>query len=458
MGVVKLADYRKPQQEVMERQVADIEDGYTRIANDLLDAIMSNNFTVRQMKLLLAVIRKTYGFNKTFDWISGEQFSEMTGMPRTRCSSTKTELLNMRVLVTEGRKVGINKVISDWCVDRPERRREYGSTKHKAGYIYVFAEDEFGPVKIGFTTRDAEERLREVKYYFEGNNPKVFYVSPFHLHAGAIEPLVHEAMKEQMIRGEMFETTVAQAINKINDVMEYFTPSVTNSVTPSVNRDLQREVHTKDNNQNTEKQDPPKSPQGENSLAQEVMDYFNELTGSRCAALAPFEKALSTVKSKDQCYTAEELKLVIRWAHVNWGHSFKPENLCRMTRFDGYLSDALIWADGHGSNPKACPHEEIIKLWNEKFPSKAVSLHEWNRRRPAYRDLEAVWNGKTTQGNWRELKHMGMAFELISKSSLFGTRGDQPWLTLDWILNPKNWGSVYEQAINEHRERKGVKA
>ena len=22
----------------------------------------------------------------------------------------------------------------------------------------------------------------------------------------------------------------------------------------------------------------------------------------------------------------------------------------------------------------------------------------------------------------------------------------------------KNWGSVYEQAINEHRERKGVKA
>lgn len=284
MGVVKLADYRKPQQEVMERQVADIEDGYTRIANDLLDAIMSNNFTVRQMKLLLAVIRKTYGFNKKFDWISGEQFSEMTGMPRTRCSSTKTELLNMKVLVTEGRKVGINKVISDWCVDRPERRREYGSTKHKAGYIYVFAEDEFGPVKIGFTTRDAEERLKEVKYYFEGNNPKVFYVSTFHLHAGAIEPLVHEAMKEQMIRGEMFETTVTQAINKINAVMEYFTPSVTNSVTPSVNHDLQREVHTKDNTQNTLNTNTPLPPEGGDVMGvnlrkrkPEVIDYHSFL-------------------------------------------------------------------------------------------------------------------------------------------------------------------------------------
>lgn len=254
MGVVrKLSDYRKPHQEVMEQRVADTDDGYTRIANELLDSIMSNNFTVRQMKLLLAVIRKTYGFNKKFDWISGEQFSEMTGMPRTRCSSTKTELLNMKVLITDGRKVGINKVISDWCIERPERRREYGSTKHKAGYIYVFAEDESGPVKVGFTSRDAEERLKEVKYYFEGGNPKVFYVSPFNLHAGAVEPLVHQAMKGQMIRGEMFEATVTQAVNEINAVIESFTPYVTDIVTPSVNHDLHHEGHTKDNIQKKER-------------------------------------------------------------------------------------------------------------------------------------------------------------------------------------------------------------
>lgn len=262
MGVVKLADFRKPQSEVVERHVADIEDGYTRIANDLLDALMSSNFTPRQIKLLLAVIRKTYGFNKKFDWISGEQFSEMTGMPRTRCSSTKTELLNMKVLITDGRKVGINKVLSEWCIDRSERRREYGSTKHKAGYIYVFAEDEFGPVKVGFTTRNAEDRLKEVRYYFEDKNPKVFYVSPFHLNAGAIEPLVHEAMKEKMIRGEMFETTVKQAVNKIHAVMESFTPPVTENVPPVGNFDLQREVHTKDTVKKTLNTNTPLPPEG----------------------------------------------------------------------------------------------------------------------------------------------------------------------------------------------------
>lgn len=235
----------------------------------------------------------------------------------------------------------------------------------------------------------------------------------------------------------------------------FVTKAVTKTVTKLVTAPVTKTEHTKDISKDKINK-TPLTPQGGMSLAQDVMDYFNETTGSRCAALAPFEKALTTVKSKDQCYTADELKLVIRWAHVNWGHSFKPENLCRMTRFDGYLSDALIWADGQGSNPAVCPHKEIINLWNSKFPAKSVSLHEWNRRRPAYRDLEAVWNGKTSQGNWRELKHMGMAFDLIGKSSLFTNKQGEAWLTLDWMLNPKNWGSVYEQAINEHRMRKGV--
>ncbi len=39
MGVVKLADYR-PQLEVVEHRVAELEDGYTRTANTLLEAAM----------------------------------------------------------------------------------------------------------------------------------------------------------------------------------------------------------------------------------------------------------------------------------------------------------------------------------------------------------------------------------------------------------------------------------
>ena len=360
MGVVKLADYRSPPA-VVEQKVAQLEDGFLRLANELLDATMCSGLPETELCIVMAVWRKTYGFSKKLDWISNEQLEAMIGKHHTHCSSAKNSLIRKKVLIQEGRKVGMNTSISEW------------KTKNN-GFCKTLAEP-------------AKKTLAEV-----ANGPK------------------------------------------------------------------QKLLTTKDNKQNTERKDPPKSPKGENLLAQEVMDYFNELTGSRCSAVAPFEKALSTVKSKGQCYSADEIKLVIRWAHVNWKHNFKPENLCRMSRFDGYLSDALKWADGQGSNPAACPHEDIISLWNDRFPAKSVSPHEWTRRRPAYRDLEAVWNGKTSQGNWRELKHMGMAFDLIGKSTLFANKQGESWLTLDWILNPKNWGSVYEQAINEHRQRKGVTA
>lgn len=262
-NTAKVINFPIPISGEKEKKVADLEEGYTRIANDLLESIMSANFTARQIKFLMAVIRKTYGFNKKFDWISGEQLSEMTGMPRTRCSTTKTELMDMNVLATEGRRFGINKNIHEWSNDKPARRREYGATKHKAGYIYVFAESQNGPVKIGFTTRDASDRLKEVKHYFSDGNPKVFYVSGFNIHAGAIEPLIHERLNASIIRGEMFSITVSEAVENIQHVVDTFTTVVTESVTPLVNRDLQqgghtKDKHTKENKDNINK--PPKSP------------------------------------------------------------------------------------------------------------------------------------------------------------------------------------------------------
>lgn len=348
----------RPHLEAVEHRVADTEDGFMRVANELTDSLLMADLTARQLKVMLAIMRKTYGFNKPMDRLTNTQIAAMTGIHHTHICAAKRQLIERKFLIADGVRIGVNKVVSEWI---------------------------------------SQDSL-----------------------------------------------TLAKTANK--------------TLSKSANGYKPTQLNTKDNIQKTERQDPPISPKGENSLAQEVMDYFNELTGSRCSKLSPFEKVLSTVKSKGECYSADDLKLVIRWAHVNWKHSIKPENVSRMTRFDGYLSDALVWADGQGSNPAACPHAEIIALWNEKFPAKAVSPHEWNRRRPAHRDLEAVWNGKTSQGNWRELRHMGMAFDLIGKSSLFTTKGDQPWLTLDWILNPKNWGSVYEQAINEHKQRKGVTA
>jgi len=114
MGVVsKLSDYR-PSPAVVERQVADIDDGYTRIANELLEAVMAADLTARQLKVVLAVIRKTYGFGKKFDRITNTQIAMMTGIHHTHVCKAKNEMIAMNIIVTNGHSIGVNKVISDW--------------------------------------------------------------------------------------------------------------------------------------------------------------------------------------------------------------------------------------------------------------------------------------------------------------------------------------------------------
>ncbi|KGB01207.1 hypothetical protein DR73_2254 [Enterobacteriaceae bacterium ATCC 29904] len=113
MGVVKLADYR-PSESAVERQVADLDDGYTRIANELLEAVMAADLTARQLKVVLAVIRKTYGFGKKFDRITNTQIAMMTGIHHTHVCKAKNEMIAMNIIVTNGHAVGVNKVISEW--------------------------------------------------------------------------------------------------------------------------------------------------------------------------------------------------------------------------------------------------------------------------------------------------------------------------------------------------------
>lgn len=114
MGVVKkLSDYR-PSLAVVERQVADLDDGYTRIANELLEAVMAADLTARQLKVVLALIRKTYGFGKKFDRITNTQIAMMTGIHHTHVCKAKNEMIAMNIIVTSGQAIGINKVISEW--------------------------------------------------------------------------------------------------------------------------------------------------------------------------------------------------------------------------------------------------------------------------------------------------------------------------------------------------------
>lgn len=99
--------------------MAEIEDGYTRIANDLLEAVMLAGLTQHQLLVCMAVMRKTYGFNKKADWVSNEQISQLTGILPHKCSAARSALVKRHIFIQAGRSVGVNKDINAW-ISLPE--------------------------------------------------------------------------------------------------------------------------------------------------------------------------------------------------------------------------------------------------------------------------------------------------------------------------------------------------
>lgn len=64
-----------------------LEDGYTKIADELLEALCRAHLGGREMAVVLALIRKTYGWNKKKDRIAGSQLAKLTGIPRAKIPS-----------------------------------------------------------------------------------------------------------------------------------------------------------------------------------------------------------------------------------------------------------------------------------------------------------------------------------------------------------------------------------
>lgn len=101
------------------------ENGFTRLADELLDALIRYPFTKRQYKVLLAVIRKTYGFQKREDDITAPQLAAMTSLDRANVIRAINELVDINVLTKRagryGQVLGIKKDYEAWAVPKQHR-------------------------------------------------------------------------------------------------------------------------------------------------------------------------------------------------------------------------------------------------------------------------------------------------------------------------------------------------
>ncbi len=114
-NTAEIIQFRAPV-EREEHRVADTDDGYVRLANELYEELIGANLTRNQAKVAHAVCRKTYGYNKKVDRIADSQLAEITRLPRQKVNKAKNELISMGVLLREGMMIGPNKNLSEWKI------------------------------------------------------------------------------------------------------------------------------------------------------------------------------------------------------------------------------------------------------------------------------------------------------------------------------------------------------
>jgi phage replication O-like protein O len=88
-----------------------LQDGYTSIANEILDHLCSYRLTANQWQVILTIIRKTYGFHKKADYITNSQIVIFTGLDKFAVSKVMKALLQMKLIIKDGKNTGIQK---DW--------------------------------------------------------------------------------------------------------------------------------------------------------------------------------------------------------------------------------------------------------------------------------------------------------------------------------------------------------
>jgi len=92
-----------------------IENGHTKIANELAEALSKVNLSPYESRVLWAVLRKTYGWNKKVDKIPLSQIVELTGIPKSHVSRAMKSLVSRSIVTSTGNKrIGLNKNHDQW--------------------------------------------------------------------------------------------------------------------------------------------------------------------------------------------------------------------------------------------------------------------------------------------------------------------------------------------------------
>ena len=111
----------------------------------------------------MAVIRKTYGYDKLEDWISGGQLEKITKMNKRNALSALRRLVEKNIIIRTGKRLSVNLQLEDWsnshtCKDEKTTRPEDGKTPEQL-FDEFFEDSEAFKKKYGVKLYNFHNRL-----------------------------------------------------------------------------------------------------------------------------------------------------------------------------------------------------------------------------------------------------------------------------------------------------------
>ena len=111
-----------------------LENGYLRIANGIIEDLAKVNLSPYEWRVLLAILRKTYGYNKKADRISLSQIEEATGITKPHISRALARLISRRIVARTGKnQLQFQKNADFWAQTLPRQAKSAPLPKQAKG-------------------------------------------------------------------------------------------------------------------------------------------------------------------------------------------------------------------------------------------------------------------------------------------------------------------------------------
>lgn len=151
-NTAKVIKFPAQQPAQQESRMADLENGYLRLANQIQDALCFVELSGREFRVLNAIVRLTYGWSKKEDRITNSLIADKTRLDVKHVSEAVLSLAYRKIIkirrIGQIRYIGINTLLDGWAYTKPKCAKCPVSFPAPKAVIYDITIPEIGDSKI----------------------------------------------------------------------------------------------------------------------------------------------------------------------------------------------------------------------------------------------------------------------------------------------------------------------